>query len=29
MMLAVYARKSGIEQGELENDAFTLMEILD
>lgn len=29
MMLAVYARKSGIEQEELENDAFTLMEILD
>ena len=29
MMLAVYARKSGIEQEELENDAFTLMEVLD
>lgn len=29
MMLAVYARKSGIDQEELENDAFTLMEILD
>lgn len=29
MMLAVYARKSGIEQKELESDAFTLMEILD
>lgn len=29
MMLAVYARKSGIEQEELENDAFDLMEILD
>ena len=29
MMLAVYARKSGIEQGELENDAFKFMEILD
>ena len=29
MMLAVYARKSGIEQDELENDAFNLMEVLD
>lgn len=29
MMLAVYARKSGIEQEELENDAFMFMEILD
>lgn len=29
MMLAVYARKSGIEQEELENDAFNLMEVLD
>ena len=28
-MLAVYARKSGIEQDELENDAFNLMEVLD
>ena len=29
MILAVYAKKSGIEREELENDAFTLMEILD
>ena len=29
MMLSVYARKSGIGQEELENDAFTLMEVLD
>lgn len=29
MMLAVYARKSGIDLEELEKDAFTLMEILD
>ena len=29
MMLSVYARKSGIDQEELENDAFTLMEVLD
>ena len=29
MMLAVYARKSAIEQEELENDVFSLMEILD
>lgn len=29
MMLAVYARKSGIEQDELENDAFNLMDVLD
>lgn len=29
MMLSVYARKAGIEKEELENDAFTLMEILD
>ena len=28
-MLSVYARKSGIDQEELENDAFTLMEVLD
>ena len=29
MMLAVYARKSGISQEELENDAFKLMGVLD
>ncbi|WP_279512369.1 hypothetical protein, partial [Clostridium perfringens] len=29
MMLAVYARKSGIDKDELEKDAFTLMDILD
>ena len=29
MMLAVYARKAGIEQEELEKDAFTLMELFD
>lgn len=29
MMLAVYARKAGIDKDELENDAFSIMEIFD